>query len=207
MQSIRYYNSVVFLPFQSPIDDINKCEFLAFQSCLLLIHLISIRVDTCKVFITDSSQSQSDLASATCQIQNFALFIDVWVLFGKSFLEETLDIVLVWVVVLGSFLCVEFVDADFVCLSESALHFIWLIYKIKIKVNFLSNFFIWIHIFSSKHIQYTNYELEIHKVSLSILKPGPDVCLLGLDLHIFHQFQDLSLLFLLKPVFSPKTKE
>jgi hypothetical protein len=75
------------------------------------------------VFVPDPSQGQGDLTCSRGQIEDFAFLIDEGVLFGESFTEETLNVVLVRVVILRSFFCVEFIDAHLVRLAESTLHF------------------------------------------------------------------------------------
>jgi len=42
---------------------------------------------------------------------------------------------------------------------------------------------------------------------LSILKPGPYICLLGLLFHFLHKFEYFLFLFLLEPILGPKAKE
>lgn len=98
------------------------------------------------------------------------------------------------IVIFRAMFTIIFVNSHLVSLSESSVH--CLLFK-----NIYE--YIMIKIWVNRKV----WKIEICIKQKSILKSGSDVSFLSFSFHIFHQFEDFSLLFLLDSVLSPETKE
>jgi hypothetical protein len=124
MQSIRYHDHINPNIIQSSIENVEKRFLPARQTGDFCVFFVRVGVYSNNAVVSQVFESNSDLATSTGQIENFIVDFEMWVmLWYQFFLDETLDIVFVRILVLVSALKVVLLDSLLlVDLAKASLH-------------------------------------------------------------------------------------